>query len=112
MHGDRAPLDDTSVDTAVGALNCNDLDIEVMQFLIDSFICLFPAANPCYEYGQECCYDSESQVDCNDSHAANHCSRKQQYTLHDQDGEDDENDGIVERDNDAFGWNFCHPMGP
>lgn len=68
MEGDQAPREDSEREIGdVDALNCNDWDLEFMQFLIDSFICMFPTQH-CCDYGQECCYgmDAPSVVEDRD----------------------------------------------
>ena len=86
------------------ALHCNDLDIEVIQFLIDSFICLFPAQQ-CCEYGQDCCIGADPASDQDVMSDNKHITFDGQV-----DEEDEDNDGILEQGNDRYRCNFCHAI--
>lgn len=99
-------------------VTCN-WDLEVMQFLIDSFICMFPAQQ-CCECGCECCVGKEENCHYGSENsgpgAPNRPStennqevdldKKYSFDVHYEDEDD-----ILESSADAFGCNFCHSMG-
>ena len=132
MESDDPRAQQSGQDEDIEALNC-DWDVEVMQFLIDSFICLFPVQH-CGDCSQDYCNATEETTNCFANADGSCCyateapkrrlagksdlcqALNSEYRLDktytfDGNEDDDDNDGILEGDADAFGCNFCHAMG-